>query len=84
MAFQDFGALGDLAEMFSIFAGYFYNWFSNLFTMSLYESLSVVLGGNIPEWDFLVNTSMGVFMFGSGLAVYVGYQLITWVINVLP
>lgn len=83
MEWSMFGFLGDLAEAFSIFSGYFYNWYTNLFTMTMRDAFSVVLDIPIPDWAFL-NTSMGVFMFGSGLAIYVGYQLIKWVVDILP
>lgn len=82
MEWSTFGFLGDLAEMFSTFSQYFYTWFTNLFTMTMYDALTVVLGGAIPEWDFLTETTMGVFMFGFGLVFYVGYQLMVWVLKV--
>lgn len=87
MSFDDFGLIGSLSSVFASIGEFFSSLWDTLFEKTI-RSLITEGGllGSIAEIavpDAILDASLGWLILGAGLSVYLVYQLVTWILNVI-
>lgn len=87
MDYGSFGILGALSEAFSKVSGFFSDLWNTLYVKTIGDLLDEAgLLGDIADWvlpDSVFEQSLGWLILGAGLAVYLVYQLATWILNLI-
>ena len=87
MTLSDFGILGEFATLFTYLSEFFYGFYTQLFERTVGDVVFSALDiPNVPDsiMNFgLFDIPFGTFILGSGLSLYVAYQFIKYVLDII-